>query len=668
MCIISREDWVDIAGREKHVVETMPGFTQCQSAFRLLICRLWIWFVAVAVPSCAWCDRALAENAGATDLAQASQLIATYCHDCHEGEQAERGLALAAVTSERESWRHRAQWEKVLRRLREHVMPPVDAEQPTQAERDAIVAAIENHVLRPQPSEPRDPGRAPLRRLTRQEYYNTLGDLLGIEPEPSSPVPADAGGGEGFSNNADTLVLSPVSMEKYLDTVNEALAQAMQDPGARARLLQVPAGAALSNRETVRAALTELARRAWRRPATSGEIDRLMERFVPAKEGKQDSGSAALEQETVQAMKAIMLSPNFLYRVEAVHDMPQPFRVSDFELATRLSYFLWSTMPDDELFELAAQQRLRDPKILSSQVRRMLANPKSRALADNFGSEWLGYEDLGTEYHPWNTPQYTGSLAMAMRQETSHFVAHLFRENRSLLELLDSNYTFVNEELARLYGIEGITGDEIRKIALTDKQRGGVVTMASILTITSYPVRTSPVLRGRWVLNQILGSPPPPPPPSAPDLAKGKVLEALSMRERLARHRKDPSCAACHDRMDPIGLSLENYDLIGRWRTQDKQGQAIDASGSLPTGESFVGPAELKALLLSRRERFAWHVSEKMLGYALGRGVEASDYPALYEIVETVKGNDYRVHAMIEAIASSMPIQYRRGASAPASE
>ncbi len=625
------------------------------------MCRFSVWFIAVALVACARSDRAWSADDYAIGLADAQRLIETYCYDCHQGDDAERGVDLAAATGTADTWQHREVWEKVARQLHVHAMPPDDAEQPTEVERAEIVAWIAAEVMRPHPNEPDGPGRAPLRRLTRQEYYNTLGDLLGVEIDPSSPLPAEGGGGEGFSNSADTLVLSPVLLEKYFATADEALAQTMVDPDARARLLQVTFSSTVESRQAARDALTEFARRAWRRPPTANEIDGLMDRFIAEPSANQPSDDNLYERQTLDGMKAILVSPSFLYRVEETRDTSQPFRVSDFELATRLSYFLWSTMPDEELLQLASKQQLSDAKVLMTQVRRMLADDKSRSLAVTFGSEWLGYGDLGTEYHPWKTSGFTGSLAKAMRQETELFVTNLFRENRSILDLLDSDYTFANEELAQLYGIEGVTGSKMRKIALTDRQRGGVITMASILTITSYPNRTSPVLRGRWVMNQILGSPPPPPPPSAPDLARGKEVETLSMRERLARHRKDTQCAACHDQMDPIGLALENYDLIGRWRTKDEQGHTIDASGILPTGESFAGPAELKALLLTRRERFARHVSEKMLAYALGRGIEKTDFSAVYEITEAVKQHDYQVHALIEAIVSSVPFQYRGG-------
>jgi len=364
------------------------------------------------------------------------------------------------------------------------------------------------------------------------------------------------------------------------------------------------------------------------------------------------------------AAKAVLVSPNFLFRIEQDPPGQTPAAVDDHALASRLSYFLWSSMPDATLFALADAGRLSQPKVLEAQVMRMLADPKARALSEQFVGQWLGIRTLGSVAapDPQKFPEFTPALREAMVAEPSEFFAGLLREDRSLLELLDSDYTWVNAELARHYGLDGVSGKTFVRVSLPDRRRGGVTGMAAVLTQTSYPQRTSPVLRGKWLLEEVFGTPPPPPPPLVATLsANDEKRDGQTFRQRLELHRKDPNCAACHARLDPLGFALENFDPIGRWRTE-VSGETVDASGQLPGGEAFVGPEALKKVLGARKQLFLRHLTEKMLAYALGRGVEYYDIPAVKNISEAVANDGHRAPRLILEIVRSTPFRLRRGA------
>jgi hypothetical protein len=305
---------------------------------------------------------------------------------------------------------------------------------------------------------------------------------------------------------------------------------------------------------------------------------------------------------------------------------------------------------------------MRDPAVLDAQVRRMIHDPKARALAENFAGQWLGIRNLETSAQPdpERYPTYTPSLRDAMVREPIEVFQTILRENSSLLDLVDSDYTYLNEELARHYGITGVEGPEMRRVTLTDRNRGGLLGMGGILTLTSYPLRTSPVLRGKWVLEEILGAPTPPPPPMVKSLPQDdKPKQGLTFRQQLEKHRTDPNCASCHKRMDPLGFGLENFDAIGRWRTEIG-GQPVDASGVMVTGEEFKGPVEMKQLLLGRHEEFVRNLTEKMLSYALGRGLEYYDTPIVRQIARVVATNEFRSTMLVTEIVKSYPFRYRR--------
>jgi hypothetical protein len=405
--------------------------------------------------------------------------------------------------------------------------------------------------------------------------------------------------------------------------------------------------------------LNSLISRAFRRPATPQEIDRFSS-IVSLVQKQGDSYDEGI----CLALQGILISPHFLFRIETDPATVKPSTIhplSQYELASRLSYFLWSSMPDDELRACADRQSLRNPDVLRAQVRRMLKDPRSHALAENFAGQWLQFRALESA-HPDRDrfPNFDDYLRMSMRQETEMFFDSIVRDDRSVLDLLLGKYTFLNERLANFYGIPGVVGPAFRRVDLTGTPRGGILTQASVLTVTSYPNRTSPVLRGKWILENILNAPPPAPPPGVPNLDVSAVGSATSLRQQLEAHRKNPTCAACHARMDPLGFGLENFDAIGAWRINDGT-VAIDSSGSLPDGRSFKGPDGLKTILKADRDAFAQCLSSKLLTYALGRGLERYDRPTVTAITKRVAAADYRFSNLILEIVTSRPFQMRKG-------
>ena len=410
--------------------------------------------------------------------------------------------------------------------------------------------------------------------------------------------------------------------------------------------------------ECAKRILNRFASRAFRRPVTATELGKLTSFVAMAQEeGESFEGGIQL------AVQAVLVSPHFLFRVELDRQSGPDgtYEVGDFQLASRLSYFLWSTMPDSELFALAQQRKLSQPDVLEAQVRRMLKDPKAQAFVENFATQWLQIRNLRNLTPDKKLfPAFDEPLRKAMLTETEMFFAGIMKEDRSVLELLDADYTYLNERLAKHYGIPNVKGEEFRRVSLPSKDRGGVVTHASVLTVTSNPNRTSPVKRGRWVLDTLLGTPPPPAPPGVGELSEepSAVLSG-SVRQRFEQHRSKPQCASCHVRMDPIGFGLENFDAVGAWRTQDGK-FPVDSSGTLPGGKTFTGPAELKAILKEKQDLFTRNLTEKMLTYALGRGVEAHDNCVITEISQSLARDDYKFSRLVIEIVRSEPFQMRR--------
>jgi mono/diheme cytochrome c family protein len=428
---------------------------------------------------------------------------------------------------------------------------------------------------------------------------------------------------------------------------------------SRRRIFACRPATAADEPSCARQILSSLARRGYRGTMTDPDLDALMKFYEIGRK------NGTFEQGIETGLWRMLASPQFIFRAEFDPKDAAPgavYRVSDVELASRLSFFLWSTIPDDQLLAAAKDGSLHTPAGLERQVKRMLASPRSHALAENFGDQWLNLRALQRIVPtPGYFPNYDDNLRQGLRQETEYFLDNLIHEDRSVLELLTADYTFVNERVAKHYGIPGVSGDYFRRVHIADENRRGLLGMGSVLIVTSYANRTSPVQRGKWVLENILNTPPPAPPPNVPDLKDNGVNgRVLTMRERMAEHRANPVCASCHARMDPIGFALENFDATGAWRTKDDDGSKVDASGALPDGTKFEGPGGLRSLLMAHPDRFIAAMSDKLLTYALGRSLGWSDEATLRKITRDAAKTNYKFSSMVMEIVKSVPFQMRQ--------
>jgi hypothetical protein len=536
-------------------------------------------------------------------------------------------------------------------------MPPDYAkEQPADKDRQMFVDWLGKVKF----LSPKDPGLFVIRRLTKTEYGNTLHDLLGVEATIASDLP-DEVSGEGYLNS-----LSPLQLEQYLAIADKALDRALSPDGSpptdmQRRLFGEPPASGADDRLRARDVARSLARRAYRRPPSQAEIDCLVEVFDLGRQNKL-SYSASLR----LMLKAILVSPQFLFitPAEEVEQSVEIVPLDDYQLASRLSYLLWATMPDDQLMALADSGKLSEPPVLKAQVKRLLEDPRSRALFDGFGAQWLGVEKLADmTVDTAQFPQMTSKMRTAMYDEVRLFFDSIVRENQNVLSLIDCDYTFLNETLATIYGLQAtVRGPKMRKVRLSDANRGGILGMPGILAATSFPNRTSPVKRGVWVLEQVLGDHIPPPPPDVPALEKQDqaAVANLTLRQRTALHRSNAVCANCHDRLDPIGFGLENFDAIGRWRDREENGSPIDASGELPGGKRFSSPKELKVIIAERRDDFARNLVERLLAYALCRRLAGYDEIVVDGLMQDIAADGYRMQAVISAIVTSYPFTHRR--------
>ncbi|WP_425396938.1 DUF1592 domain-containing protein [Aeoliella sp.] len=736
----------------------------------------------------------------------AGPLVEQYCSDCHSGDSAEAGLELDKLQSGDRFQEDRNTWKDVVARLKAGDMPPADYDAPTDEERAKLVGWIEAKLAQLDCSVPQDPGWVTLRRLNRDQYRNTIRDLLMVDFQPAKTFPPDDLA-YGFDNNADMLSLTPVLLEKYLNAARDISRQALLVPesqtenvydvprlhwqggqsdrdgrrelwsnGAVEFVYEFPKpgrywlrvrvsadqagpdpvhmaildkshvvqtievhvndetseeftvafdvergkrrlGVAFTNdysedgdrnlfirkfeligpyedlidsaprahkkwfaksptadqwrdeqawRPIARESLEQFATVCFRRPVPEEQIDRLIE-LLDVRRQAGDTYERAVQ----VSLEAMLVSPRFLFIGNIDHEPLKPegdqrgYPVDEYELAARLSYFLWSSMPDATLLRLAGEGRLRAE--LGSQVNRMLRDRRAEQFTKNFTGQWLGTRllvDLVPDEKQFNS--FDGPLRRAMAREAQMLFAEVVRRDLPITTLLDADFTYLNERLAKHYGISGVEGRHFRRVEFAKiepfaGERGGVITMAGVLSATSNPDRTSPVKRGKWVLGELLGAPPPDPPPGITALEEvtKKSDKPLSMREQMALHREDPSCAVCHEQMDAIGLALENYDLVGRWRTEDSVGE-IDASGELPSGEKINGASDLTAVLLERREGFRRCLAEKLMIYALGRGLEYYDECAVREIARRTAEEDDKMRALILAVIESAPFQQRR--------
>lgn len=538
-------------------------------------------------------------------------------------------------------------------------MPPKGLPSPNFNEREKFITWLDGALKTAACAGGIQPGPYPLRRLNRDEYGATIRDLLNIHVNAAHSLPSDGAGGEGFDNAAETLFISPIHAEKYLAAAKEALEYASKDPKSRAVFLIAEPDASHPPEDAAAKILTEFLPRAFRRPARPGEVDRYMVFFRSA----QKRGES-FDHSMLFALEAVLVSPNFLFRVEQPNPDADSRPVDDYALASRLSYFLWGSMPDSALFNLAAKGTLHDPEVLKSETIRMLSDVKSRDFAERFIEQWLGTRELGRDIKPDQKlfPEYyDAELQAAIRYEPILFFQEIVGKNLSLLNLLDSKFTIATSRLAKFYGLSAKNMNQQPKHAdlPENSHRGGILTMSAVLAVSSYPQRTSPVLRGKWVLENILGTPPPPPPANVPALKENEAgSPAQTLRQRLEQHRANAVCATCHDRIDPLGFALENYDVLGRWRTSDS-GKPIDSAGQLPDGTTIAGPEDLKKVLLERKDGFIRFFTTKMLGYALGRGLTPGDSCTVDQIVAKVAEENYSSQTLIREIVLSVPFRYQ---------
>jgi mono/diheme cytochrome c family protein len=430
------------------------------------------------------------------------------------------------------------------------------------------------------------------------------------------------------------------------------------DTASRRRILTCKASSP-KDETCAKKIISTLARGAYRRPVTDDDLQAPLTAYRGA------AANNGFESGIEMAIRSILMSPKFLFRIETQPPTVKagtPYRVNDIDLASRLSFFLWSSIPDDELLALAEKKRLSDPAVLAQQVKRMLADSRSQAMVDNFAGQWLHIRNVAVHQpSPETLFHFDDNLRKAFEKETQLFFESIMRENRSVLDLLDADYTYLNERLARHYGIDGVLGERFRRVSLPPgSPRGGLLGQGSILMATSYPNRTSPVIRGKWILENVFGAPPPPPPPNVPELKDERdPRKVLPMRERLAAHRANPACAGCHAQMDQLGFALENFDAIGEWRDIYTSGAKVDASAQLPDGSKFNGPAELRKVLMSHSDQFLTTMTEKLMVYALGRGLEAVDAPAVRKIKRDATRDNYRFEALIQGVVTSTPFTMR---------
>ncbi len=583
--------------------------------------------------------------------------VRTYCLRCHGQDRQRGGINFQPALSNPGAGDSAARWRRAIASVMTHDMPPQDAKkQPTEAERQQFLGWLSTLKF----LSPKDPGLYVIRRLTKAEYGNTLRDLFGVDPAIADGLP-DEVSGEGFMNT-----LSPLQLEQYLAIANDVLDRVLPPGGGPSTKLQrsligrLPASGT-DPRPAAKEVARSMARKAYRRPPSEAELETLVGVFDLAR----DNGLAYADALRLM-LKAILVSPQFLFITPAGEADParEIVPLDDHQLASRLSYLLWSTMPDAELFRLADRGRLHEPAVLRSQVKRMLKDARSRALFDGFGAQWLGLGSLATKtFDPVKFPQMTPELRSAMYDEALLFFQSMVRDNRNVVGFVDSDYTFLNGTLAPIYGLEArVHGPRMRKVKLADASRGGILGMPGILATTSFPDRTSPVKRGVWVLEQVLGQRVPPPPPNVPALDRQdrQSVANLTLRQRTELHTTDAVCANCHRILDPIGFGLENFDAIGRWREQDDAGGAIDPAGELPGGRRFTSPRELKSALADQQERLARNLTEKLLAYALCRQLEGYDEIVVDRLMEAIARDGYRMQTLITEVVTSYPFTHRR--------
>ena len=602
-------------------------------------------------------EAALRADAKRTFKEHVEPFVKTYCTKCHGGGRAKANVNLEVDLKDPGRGTAFLHWKKAVANVKVHDMPPEDAaKKPTEEERLQFIEWIGKlkHL------SPRSPGPFVMRRLSKVEYANTLHDLYGVNPSVADRLPEEVVG-EGYLNS-----ISPLHSELFLEIANEVVGQVIAPEGkpptaVQTRLLGKKPPRRADLRNAAREVARSLARNAYRRPPTEAELNVLVDIFDLGRgTGLDDTVSLGL------MLKAVLVSPQFLFIAPAGEAQPdEPIaRLDSHHLAARLSYLLWSAPPDAELSALADKGELHKPATLRAQTQRLLLHPRARALFDGFGAQWLRVNDLGRQvFDPKLFPQMTPALRESMLDEARLFFEDIVRKNHRAIRLVDSDYTFLNQPLAELYGLgSSVKGPRMRRVKLENPNRGGILGMSATLAATSFPTRTSPVRRGVWVLEQILGEHVPPPPPDIPalDTQESKGVQGLTLRQRTELHTKNPVCANCHRTLDPIGFGLENFDAIGRWRDRNEAGIAIDSAGRLPAGSAFSNPAELKRLLAARESDLARNLTERFMAYALGRPLEGYDEVIIDQLMARIAADGYQVRTILTEVITSYLFTHRR--------
>ena len=610
----------------------------------------------IAVDATGMDEAALRADAQKMFKEKVGPFVEKYCARCH-GSRAKAGINLQSAVKNPSGESAILHFKKAAANVKVHDMPPEDAaKQPTDEERRQFVKWIGKHKY----LAPRDPGAFVIRRLTKTEYANTLRDLYGVDPSIAESLP-DEVVGEGFLNS-----ISALQSEQFLGIANRVVAQVVAPEGkaptaVQKRLFGEAPTEGADLRKAARDIARSLARDAYRRPPTDAELAVLVDVYDLGRKNELNH-KAALG----LMLKAVLVSPQFLFITPAGEPESKENIVplDNFQLASRLSYLLWSAPPDAELAALANKGELRKPGVLQAQVGRLLQDARSRALFDGFGAQWLGINKLaGQVFDPKKFPQMTPTLRTAMIDEARLFFSSIVSENKSVVQFVNSDYTFLNEPLAKVYGLgQSVRGPKMRRVKLTNPNRGGILGMPATLATTSFPNRTSPVNRGVWVLEQILGERVPPPPADIPELEEQehKDVKGLTLRQRTELHQSEATCRNCHKILDPIGFGLENFDSIGRWRDTNNEGLAIDSKGQLPDGKKFSTPAELKRLLAKREADLARNLTERLMAYALGRQLGGYDDVVIDQLMVKIAKENYRVRAIIAEVITSYLFTHRR--------
>jgi mono/diheme cytochrome c family protein len=619
-----------------------------------------LFFCAIVAALCGTGESRAAQPVAAQQLKQFGE---KYCFSCHGAEKQKGDFDFRPYAEKGFTPSERKAWEKIAELIESREMPPPEGKvKLPESQRDAIVQWIDGQLTGSESAQ-KNPGHVTLRRLNRGEYRNTIRDLFAVDFD-AADFPSDETA-FGFDTIADVLTIQPLLMERYLAAAGQIVSKILasqkkagkSEPGESFRRVFARMPEPGAEAKTARELIASLAPRVYRRPVAAAEVERLG-RLVDAALADKAPFTEAMG----VAVQAMLCSPNFLFRWELDPDALKPGSIrnlTDYEVASRLSYFLWSSMPDERLMDLAAKGELLKGDTLRAEVQRMLADSRAQELVRNFSSQWLQIRAVDeVEIDEKKFPKFSTKLRDAMKEETRLFFDAIVREDRSIFDLIETDFTFVNHQLAGHYGLPDVQGNEFQRVKIPPgSPRGGVLSQGSVLLATSMPTRTSPVVRGKWVLEQILGTPPPPPPANVPPLEETKVDKDASLRVRLEQHRDNPDCAVCHAKIDPVGFTLENFDAIGAWRTQDGN-SPINTSEKFADGTRVDGFAGLKKYL--KGEKFARAFAQKMMTYAIGRGIERTDKQALDAVQKQTTAGGYKMSALISAIVTSDPFLKRK--------